>query len=215
MIITPSLPQFLAEVTELYDQVFPHCLCPRPLYLEIIRINYLRHSASTTASQAGESVAELCYEANQLLSRIAAFSPKDWAQPGRYNAEWRLIGSIYQSAIAIYCISSLQSLSILPATPHLLASLASHGDNLISDLKTAVASKRLRRLMGWPLVVAGVEAVYRGEATRRWLEEALSELSRANGTSSFLKARAVLRRYWAREVAGWEECFCQPFALHF
>lgn len=196
------------DITKLCSLIFPYTLCPPTLFLEVLHINHLRHKASTSI---------ICnidpnhvIEAHITLSRIESFVPEDWAQPGMFYDEWLTIGTIYQAAIAIYCTMSFQSLYILPNSVETCTMRSAHGDRLISCLRKAMQLPRLVKFVAWPLVVAGVEAGYRGEATRNWVEAMLIDMSRVLGTSSPLKARAVLRQYWQKEERGWDECFDRP-----
>jgi hypothetical protein len=152
-------------------------------------------------------------KAHDLLTEIEAFSPEDWAQPGENYDDWLLIGTIYQSAVALYCTMSFQSLIILPNSLGMNAMRCIHGNRLLSSLKLAVKSPRLTYFLMWPLTVAGAEAGYRDEATQYWIGKQMSELSRSLGTSSPLKAHAVLRRYWQKGEAGWDECFDRPYVF--
>ncbi|KAF2188453.1 hypothetical protein K469DRAFT_81591 [Zopfia rhizophila CBS 207.26] len=212
--LNASLDEHIADVTEMYGELFPHCLCPPLLYYETLRINYLRHEASQLLSEMTDT-AELSLEAGELLTRIEAFSPRDWAQPGANFDDWLTIGTVFKSCTAVYCIMSLQSLTILPNTSRMNEVLVAHADCLLLHLKAAFASKRLRRFLAWPLVVAGVEAAYRGQGARAWIEDAQDELSRFTGTNCPLKVRAMLRMYWYKEEPGWEECFNRPYAFLF
>lgn len=90
---------------------------------------------------------------------------------------------------------------------------AIHGDNLIASLKQALRSPYLQGFMIWPLTIAGVEAAHRNEATRYWVGKSFENLSHVLGTSSPLKAMAVLRRYWGKGDVGWDECFDRPYVF--
>jgi hypothetical protein len=152
-------------------------------------------------------------KAQDLLTEIESFNPDDWAQPGEHYEEWLQVGAIYQSAVALYCTMAFQSLTILPSTLEMNAMRCIHGDRLLANLRIAMESPRLVKFMMWPMVVAGVESGYRDEATQYWIGKQLSELSRLLGTSSPLKAEAVLRRYWQKEEKGWDECFDRPYVF--
>jgi hypothetical protein len=152
-------------------------------------------------------------KAYDLLARIEAFSVEDWAQPGTFYNEWLIVGTVYKSALALYAILSLGSLTVLPADASLLDIQTVHGDVLLRNLRTALKDSRIARFMAWPLVVVGVEAIYRGEATRDWIGASLEELSRTLGTSGPIKACSVLRRYWKGGVSGWDECFDRPYVF--
>ena len=207
---TPA--QNISDITSVYDQIFPYTLCPPSLFLSILRTNHLRQRASALLF-AGDFDPTHTLEAHDLLTAIESFSPDDWAQPGEYAADWRTIGTIYQSAIALYCTMALQSLTILPNSLEMNAMRSVHGDRLLDGLRSALENERLRGFMIWPLTVAGVEAGYRDGATRCWIGDKFAKLSRDLGTSSPLKALAVLRRYWGREEPGWDECFEKPYVF--
>lgn len=204
--------QNITDVSAIYSLVFPYTLCPPVLFTDILRVNQLRGAASAVLF-AGDLDPTHTLDAHDLLAKIESFSPEDWAQPGEHYEEWLLVGSIYQSAIALYCTMSLQSLTILPNTLEMNAMRSVHGSKLLSSLRPALANPRLRSFLIWPLTVAGVEAGYRDEAMQYWIENALGDLSRALGTSSPLKAQAVLRRYWTREEKGWDDCFERPYVF--
>lgn len=197
---------------EVYTLIFPFTLCPPELFFELLKTNQLRHKAYA-AMILFAMEPEHTLEAHDLLGRIEAFVPEDWAQPGTSYDEWLLIGTMYQAAAAIYCTMSLQSLTVLPDTLEMNAMRSIHGDRLLKSLRAVIKSPRLAKFAVWPLVVAGAEAGYRGEATRGCIETSLMELSRTLGTGSPLKARAVLRRYWQKGVPGWDECFDRSYVF--
>ncbi|KAF2680530.1 hypothetical protein K458DRAFT_479847 [Lentithecium fluviatile CBS 122367] len=212
---TPSLSTFLADISELYEELFPHVLCPPTLYQEFVRINYLRYEASQALINYSD-MTDLTLQAHEILARIDAFEPRDWAQPGDNYDTWLTIGSTYKHTVAVYALTSLTSLTVLPSpsfSPTMRTSLSSHGALLLHHLKIAFESPVLRRFLALCISVAGVEAIYRGEGDRRWIEEALTELSSFTGGIAPLKAHAALRRYWQREEFGWEECFMKPYGF--
>lgn len=214
IILDPSVDQNIADVTEIYEELFPHVLCPPSLYQETVRINYLRYQASRALFDVEEST-DVSLKAVEILERIETFSVEDWAQPGKNYEDWYTIGMVFKYSLAVFCIMSFQSLTILPNTVEMNQSLTANGDDLLKYLKKAVGSKRLKKFLAWPLVVAGVQAIHQGDATKAWIEEALDDLGRFTGTNCPLKIRAILRRYWQREEPGWEECFNQPHAFLF
>jgi hypothetical protein len=204
--------QNLDDISKLYNLIFPYSLCPPTLFFSTIQISQLRASASTVLFSGTMDPAH-SLEAQDLLTEIESFIPEDWAQPGEHYEEWLQVGTIYQSAVALYCTMAFQSLTILPSTLEMNAMRCIHGDRLLANLRIAMETPRLVKFMMWPMVVAGVEAGYRGEATQYWIAKQLSELSRLLGTSSPLKAEAVLRRYWQKEEKGWDECFDRPYVF--
>jgi hypothetical protein len=215
LITTPSLDTFLADVSEIYEELFPYCLCPPSLYQELIRINYLRYEASQSLFSC-DDVTDLTNRAQQILTRIEAFDPRDWAQPGDNFDEWLTIGSVHKHSLAVFCIISLASFAIFPdpfTSPSMGKSLTSHGTLLLRHTKAAFESLSLRRYLAFALTVLGVQAIHRKEADKRWIEQALTELGPFTGTGAPLKARAALKIYWQKGQPGWEECFDRAYGF--
>ncbi|KAK3369816.1 C6 zinc finger domain-containing protein [Podospora didyma] len=213
------------------SKLFPPQMCPPLLFAEIIRINYLRHMwatiittrpkiAETITHSHEEDESELRQEAYGILSRIQTFHPAEWVslKPPSAKHDWMLLGEIYQSAVAIYCISSLQSLSILPLAEPLRSSCAAHAERLHGFLVEALASPRIKRFMLWPLVMLGMslEAVYSITKVHGFVAEELVELSRHLGSYAPLTAKGMLERFWASGGGvgmSWDECFDQPYVF--
>ncbi|KAI0010167.1 putative C6 finger domain protein [Xylariaceae sp. FL0662B] len=152
---------------------FPFQLCPPLLFAQIIRINHLRMRATKREHARAK---ELPQEAYEILSRIRGFSPEQWAESKPSAKEdWVLLGRIYQAAVALYCISSLQSLSVLPVASSLRTNCATHGERLQVLLNDALSSPRIKRFMIWPVVILGMEAVNGDAAMRAFVEKQLPE----------------------------------------
>jgi hypothetical protein len=193
------------------NSVFPFQMCPLPLFIEIIKINHLRRRATRYDTNEAESLSD---EAYTILECVDSFSPEKWAvsKPSS-QAEWLLVGKVYQAAAALYCILSLQSLSVLPATPALRARCTAHGQLLHVLLKEGLSSPKINRVMIWPLVLLGVEAVHSGTAMRDFVAKHLPELSRVVGTSVPLTAKRVLELFWVSGETSWDACFDRPYAF--
>ncbi len=200
------------DITGIYSLIFPYTLCPPELFTEMLMISQLRAKASASILLCNFDPDHVL-EANDMLARIEAFSAEDWAQPGPMFNDWLRVGKVYKSAVALYATLSLRSLIVLPQTPSLLDSQTAYGDVLLSNIRTALKSPRIAKFMVWPLIVAGVEAIDRGEATRNWIEASLEDLSRMTGTSSPIKACSILKRYWKGGVSGWDACFDRPYVF--
>ncbi|KAL1794212.1 hypothetical protein ACET3X_007633 [Alternaria dauci] len=200
------------DIMGIYSLIFPYTLCPPELFTEILCVNRLRAKASAAVLEC-DFDADHTLQAYDLLARIETFSVEDWAQAGTLYTEWVTVGTVYKAAVALYATLSLGSLTVLPADASLLDIQTAYSNVLLGSLRTALETRRIARFMAWPLVVVGVEAIYRGEATRSWIEARLEDLSRMLGTSGPLKARSVLRRYWKGGVAGWDECFDRPYVF--
>ncbi|SPO01937.1 related to C6 finger domain protein [Cephalotrichum gorgonifer] len=186
----------------------PIQLCPLPLFAEITRINHLRSRAT------GGDDEILQAEAYEILGRIRAFSPEEWAESKIWSMkDWRLVGSAYKSAVELYCILSLQSLSVLPETPVLRRSNAAHGKILQELVDQALRSPKIRRSMVWPLVILGVQAVHGTASTRAFVLKQLPELSRSLGTYVPLTALRVLKAFWGSGETRWDACFDRAYAF--
>lgn len=193
-------------------KVFSFQMCPPNLFAEIIRINHLRMRAVE-----GKHAEAGCHfqEARNILDRIQVFSPREWSESKPCAPEaWMLVGSIYQAAVSLYCILSLQSLSVLPSSVELMAQCTEHGRKLWGQLDVALSSPITRYSMIWPLVVLGVQAVNDQVAPMcAFVSEKLPELSYHGGSNVPMVAKAVLERFWASGETRWDACFDDPHAF--
>lgn len=184
-------------------------LCPPSLLAEIVRINHLRLQARTKATVIEGFLTDKAY---RILNRIHKFSPEQLAESKPSSKEdWRLVGSVFKSAVILYCILSLQSASLLPETATLGETCTNYGRLLQASLAETLSSPRTKRYMLWPVVVLGVEAAHSGLAMRAFIAEQLPELSRAAGTSVPLTALTVLKSFWTSDDIRWDACFDRPY----
>ena len=212
--------KLLDAMGEIYgDRVWPFylgTLCPRPLFLAVVRINHLRRTASANPAATADAM--------DILADINSFDPENWAV-GRGTQEtkphWAMLAGIYQSAVAVYCVRSLESVGVLAATttttnttpPEVTALDASHYQRLLRLLRRAYEFPHFRHCAMWPLVVAGVRAVAGSPADRRFVEDKLVECSRAAGSALPLQAKEMLRRYWDSGKTGWDDCFDRSYVF--
>ncbi|EMR64442.1 putative c6 zinc finger domain protein [Eutypa lata UCREL1] len=202
-------PDIADMVFEIYgDRVLPlyvGTLCPRPLFMNVLTINYLRRGGVDPTAVADPS---------DLLEDINDFAPADWVE-GKATPDtrpqWLLLGCIYQSAVALYCIMSLQSVGLLPSTLETVALDASHYERLMQLLRRGLAYPHLRHSVTWPLVVAGIRAASGSRQDRHYVIRELSESARVGGTALPLQAKEVLERYWASGSTNWDDCFDRPY----
>ncbi|KAH0526044.1 hypothetical protein TsFJ059_009425 [Trichoderma semiorbis] len=191
--------------------VSPIQLCPVTLFIELIKISHLRMRATRPDAANTKTFKTESFE---ILECVNRFSPHRLAQSKSSNHEvWALVGLVYQAAVALYCILSLQSLSILPETQALRVQCATHGRLMQTLLVEALESKSLKRFMIWPLVVLGVEAVHGDAAMRAFVAKELSELSQSVGSYVPLTAKRVLRDFWASGKTRWDACFDRPYVF--
>lgn len=187
----------------------PSLFCPPTLILDIIRINHLRLQG--TANPCDEFIH---LSATTLIEQIQAFSPEQWAVTSTAPREqWDLLGRIYQSAILVYCISSLQSVGVLPYTTDVVSVRAAHGSRLFLLLRKGLAIPMIRKCLTWPLIVAGVQAANSSPDVRVFIETSLTEMGRDLGTSIPRVARDVLKTFWESGNDEWDACFDQSYAF--
>ncbi|KAJ5101380.1 hypothetical protein NUU61_003602 [Penicillium alfredii] len=187
-------------------------MCPTPLFIEIVKINHIRARASRAGPIEED---DLRREAWEALCRIYAFSSEEWSEANdRFTDASILLSKIYQSAVALYCISSCQSLGILPPD-HLLNNNCSmeagilHG--LLYEAATQHESTGILGYSLWPLMVLGVEARDGGSDPRAFVIGNLKDLSVSTGTYCPLAAKEVLESLWASGETGWDVCFDKPY----
>jgi hypothetical protein len=173
----------------------------------MIKINSLRFQVMT--SPVTESTKATAHE---LLEHIEAFSPENWTEERTEAStdtkeDWLLLGRIYRSSVALYCISSLQSLGIIPSNRYFTAMRTVHGTRLFTFLQKALTRARIKSCMIWPVVVAGMQAVDASPNIRHIVDEQLAELGQSLGTPAPLWASAVFHRFWASGKTGWDDCF--------
>jgi hypothetical protein len=201
--------QQLSDVKAIYGQIFPFILCPPVLFYNIVRLNQLRNIAAAPTAPGKDNSSQV-ENAYNILDNIQAFSPSKWAREP-HSDEWALVGTIYKATVAIYCIMSMQSLGILPQSPDMNGMRCAYGDCLLESLKMGAKSPRVISFILWPTIVAGVEAAHRSQESRNCIRNRLLDISRTLGSSSPLKARTVLERFWERKTFGWDECFDRPY----
>ncbi|EFQ34907.1 hypothetical protein CGRA01v4_04170 [Colletotrichum graminicola] len=196
-------------VKELYPLgLHPYVPFPMPLFMDVIRINHLRLQTST-GLMSKETARVAAYE---TINRIESFDPE--ACGGFYeNKELdNMVEFMFQSAVAIFCISSMQSLGILPSTHHLAVVRTAHSNRLYSLLQKAEKHEVLKKSIQWPLIVAGVEAGARVDK-RRFVGEVFVGQGKDMGSPLSLYAKGVMRRFWDKDDTNWDTCFDQPYAL--
>jgi hypothetical protein len=189
----------------------PFQMCPLPLFAEIVKTNHLRMRSTECGSF---EVQGLFTEACEILERIHTFSASQWAKSKSASVDdWALVGEIYQAAVALFCILSLQSSTVLPTNHALRAQCNKHGQKLQLLLSQGLTLLKLKRFLIWPLVVLGVEAVCGGVAMRTFVSTQLVELSRYVGTQVPQTAKRVLEAFWASGLTRWDHCFDRPYVF--
>jgi hypothetical protein len=227
----------------LYGNGLTTCFpCPPDLLAEIIRINHLRSRFPSVS--AANTHPTLLREAKHsagldILRRVKAFPTDKWAAEvvvGLAKSDtpaseagfsgWHAIATIYQSAIAIYCMASLFQ-DAEPCAPDdttppdqlgprevLAAARKACSAMLLSRLREVSRCTQLRKLVLWPLFVAGVEA--EDKETERFITGELQWISNAIGGAAPLVAKELLeKRVWRLRSGrrSWDGLFDQPYVF--
>lgn len=191
------------------DGPFAFQLFPRALFSEILRINRLRKRSVSAEPARLETGAE---EANEILERIEIFCPNEWSETRSSSSQddWRLLGHLFQAAVTLYCISSMQSLSILDSTQTLEERRHEMTQKLHQLLEQALSSEKAKRFLLWPLFVLGFEA---GEAAQPFVNEHLVDLGACLGSLSPQTAQETLQAFWRSGESRWDACFDRPYVF--
>ncbi|KAK1832587.1 fungal-specific transcription factor domain-containing protein [Podospora conica] len=225
---SPPLDQILPLPHENYASLFaklhavggnyPSLPFPTSLFLDIFHINSLRSRAAAITDPS--DLVGLTVESLVLLDTIEAFAPDSTPHPPDQKdcqrATLVVLGHIFQAAVALYCILSLQSVGALPVSSDLARKRRAHAEQLLGLMEQTRTCRAARQALTWPLVVAGVELAGRSGAweARSWVAKGLSQLGREVGTANPGTARALLERFWERGgEGGWDGCFDAPYAL--
>lgn len=207
--------EHLELIKELYgDGRYPTLLCPPDLFYILIHINHLR----TLPEKDDQSMADLAQSAEALVQAIETFPYAEWAASVPLAEHALLpIAEIYQCAVMIYCISSLQSGQILPRSTVLNDLNRKHHNRLMDLLREGLTSMELRvslvKCMLWPLVIAGTGLRTGTVADRSFVEEQLMELCQDAGASLPPLAINLARRFWTSGDMGWDDCFNKPYVF--
>ncbi|KAK2001057.1 hypothetical protein LX36DRAFT_602092 [Colletotrichum falcatum] len=214
---SPSFDQVVVcpheELMDLVEKLYPIGLHPYvpfpiPLFREVIRINHIRLQTST-GLMSKETARAAAYE---IINRIEGLDLE--ACIGFYESKEQndIVLPMFQSATSIFCISSMQSLEILPSTYRLTVMRTAHGNRLYHLLEKVASYEVLKKSVQWPLIVAGVEAGVRVDK-RRLVGEMLVDQGKDMGSPLSLHAKGILRSFWDKDDTKWDACFDQPYAL--
>ena len=194
--------------------IYPPFPCAQYLFHDMVKINHLR-ARKTDPFNSIEDIQDLSAEAQAVLDHIDAFSPQQWAvsNPSDFSSAWLLVGEIFHSALILYCISSLQSISLFPFSPELQTRRSEQRDRLMLLLTEGLESPLLKRSLLWPLVVAGFEARDASDIERKFVRRYLDDQSQELGSSQPLVAKAAFERFWGGSRTRWDDCFDRPYAF--
>ncbi|KAK1490062.1 C6 zinc finger domain-containing protein [Colletotrichum tamarilloi] len=119
----------------------------------------------------------------------------------------------YRSAVALFGVSSLQSVKVIPFSKDWMTVKETHRDRLFSFLKASLASSALKICTTWPMIVAGFEAKSGNLSMQSFVLGRMKEDSQRMGIYLPVAAKEVLERFYASAGNTWDDCFDSPHAL--
>ncbi|KAK6204176.1 hypothetical protein LQW54_008410 [Pestalotiopsis sp. IQ-011] len=202
------------------DGRLPTLMCPPEIFLSIARINALRAEA---AHPLPSTVQTLKARAQDLLQALdTRFRADAWAASfpsGSDTDNFLLLGRIYQSAAVVFCVSSLQSVRVLPRSPAVQACKARHHGQLLRDLQEGLCRRSARfrdvltKCIMWPLLICGT-GLYGGRREERsFIERELESMSLVIGSYLPVYGLSLIKRFWQSYELEWDECFDTPRAF--
>ncbi|KAH7129958.1 fungal-specific transcription factor domain-containing protein [Dactylonectria estremocensis] len=242
--IDPNRARRHIELINLLPAFYGHGLsttipCPPHLLSEIISINALRSQKDALIPLGYDHKAA----ASDILKRVACFSAEKWAEDiGLHERspsdsakaqqqieswDWQTVARAYQSAVTLYCMSSLLDTGDTPTGQQAsnvdIALLKStYRDLLLRSLK-AIASNpecQLRKLVFWPLVIGGIEVDPDDSSSKDFILGELAWMSKTLGTASPLVAKDLLGKIWSsphdskgHSVRNWDSLFDRPYVF--
>ncbi|OHW90099.1 C6 zinc finger domain-containing protein [Colletotrichum incanum] len=191
---------------------YPFLPCPGDLFIDIIHVNRLRFLAARQGDKIITGSIES--EAEDLLTKITDFSPEAWSETKDESREEHLMmAQVYQSAVVLFAISSLQSAGAVSLSAGWTAVKKIHSCRLLSLLEKSAASPVLKSCTAWPMIVAGFEAKSASPTIRAFILGRMEEESRELGVYLPLAAKEVLERFYSSSGNRWDDCFDSPRAL--
>lgn len=145
--------------------------------------------------------------------------------------DWKSLARIYQAAVSLYCISSLLDTTDTAATSSHPTGLVTktitlrktyYYNVLMHSLKEIALSQthQLRKLVLWPLVIAGLHTDLGHKDDRRFIAGELEWISRILGIATPLVANDFLEKLWQNgERSGccdgsrWDNLFDRPYVF--
>lgn len=202
------------------DGRLPTLMCPPEVFLSIARINALRAQA---ARPSPSTVRDLKAQAQDLLQKLdTGFRADAWAAsfPGGSDPDnFLLLGRIYQSAAVVFCVSSLQSVRVLPRSPAVRACKARHHGQLLADLQEGLCGRSARfrdvltKCIMWPLLICGTGLYGGSREDRSFIERELESMSLVIGSYLPVYGLSLIKRFWQSYELEWDECFDTPRAF--
>ena len=114
---------------------------------------------------------------------------------------WLSIAEIYHAAVTLYCVGSLTPLAgIIQSVSSMyearIASFSTIKFHLIKIFSATDGTAQMRKLLLWPLVIAGIESGSDDSSFRLFITAQLNWMSSALGTFAPIEAKQFLESLW-------------------
>lgn len=219
--------------------------CAPELLVDVVFVNHLQSQAQAYEGAVFDT--NLQKASLDLLQRIQSFSVESWVtgidlneklngdpnKPSKQRQaiswDWQSVAYIYHSAVALYCISSLlypQYTQDMPQTldedVDIAAIRSAYLATLLSNIKDIASGSnlQLRKMLIWPLVIAGIEVDVNDEASKKLICGELAWISKVVGTASPLVAHDFLSKLWKSDWIptgygrrSWNSIFDRPYVF--
>ncbi|KFY50404.1 hypothetical protein V495_00288 [Pseudogymnoascus sp. VKM F-4514 (FW-929)] len=206
--------QYLNIIPDIYKSGLSTCFaCPTELFMGIIRINQFRAVQRWSKMEA----CKWPVSSQDILDHVLQFSPLEWVATNLCSQNpatksgiqsvastmsgWLSIAEIYHAAVSLYClgtlslsIESIESASTICETG--MASYSTLKFHLIKIFSATDGTEQMRKLLLWPLVIAGIETKGYDANFRMFITTQLNWMSSALGTFAPIEARQFLESHW-------------------
>lgn len=221
--------------------------CHHGLMRLIILINHQRALHTSERPSAAAAFGSML----NILDQIRAFRVEDWVSemtdshrhsiraatpPDSPEEEWEpwnwdAVGRAYQTAVALYCISSLTDLEEIAKHSvsgafhrvyEVMLLQESCRRSLLGILKELATkpSSQIRKLVFWPVFMAGIVSVDDEDGARTFVLGELQYISRSLGTAAALIGRQFLTKLWQSGAPAntdafqaWDQMFDRPYVF--
>lgn len=206
--------KYMEIIPDIYKTGLSTCFsCPTELFVNIIQINQLRAAQQSFKANDHQPVTSR----QDILTRILQFSPLEWvatnlcdnnsAMPSDIQAikammsGWLSIAEIYHAAVTLYCIGSLAPFaeSIPSISSVSQTRITSHDSiklHLVKIFSATDERTQMKKLLLWPLVIAGIETGSVDGDFRLFIKTQLNWMSSTLGTFAPIEARQFLESHW-------------------
>ncbi|KAJ6779757.1 hypothetical protein PWT90_06289 [Aphanocladium album] len=205
--------------------------CPVDFHLARVRITRLR--VALAWDRKASAIASAVRRTRDVFDSIWHFDLDRWVdeefrtKSTALKDQAQVMGPLYALAIRLYGILTLPDAAItawvsssaeiekahpvIPGCSVYESVRRQHRDGLLRMLRELWDKARLKKWLGWPLVVLGVALAHDTSRNKNFVEESLWAIwAIPDIPSSSIAALEKLRVFWLSGKTEWEECFDEP-----